>query len=744
MRSRIRRVRLVLALAASALLAPTAHAGNGIWTSGGPNGKSITEIVAHPNNTNILYAGAFGLGVFKSTDRGLTWRGHISGFTNSFVRCLTLDTARPETLYAGTNDGLYRSQDGDSTWTLVFNAATLINPTSVRAVVLDHFHPGTIYLGTFDDGIFKSVDYGAHWTPINLGLTNTSIRCITIHPTQPDTVLAGTGTNGGVFMSTDGGLSWTQIPDTAVSVSAAEKILYDPTRSTRIYVATGSHGVLVSQDAAATWRRLDRGLTSFLTRSLTLSDTARFVGTDSSGAFFSTVSETLWQAVNTGLANRQVDALLARSKTEVWAGTDGGGLFHTLDAGGSWGQADGGLLRTDIFSLRVSPTATHVYSGAGLGDQFWYSTDQGGTWTRTVGLRSIHSSIEAIENEAGSPSTVYAALSNVGVLKSTDNGATWANPDSIQLTLRQPLGALASHPVKPGVLYAGATTGVYKSVDGGNHWTLASAGLPAQAHVKSLGLNPLKPDTLYAGTDSLGLYVSLNGAASWGAVGAGIPSPYIRDIVCDPVTSGVVYAATDAGVFRSNNQGSSWSPLNTGLPAAPSVRALAFDRLHPSVWFAAIWQGGVFLSVNAGVTWSNFSGGLGSINVHALAVDAVHQTLFAGTQAGTFQYSNYPLSSAGVGGGPAQERLSSWPNPFRASVAIGFSATVHERVRLEIFDLAGRRVRLLLDRSQNVAGPEAVSWDGRDDHGTRLPLGVYLVRLRTGAREQCLRLALVR
>src|SRR5262249_58705391 len=131
--------------------------------------------------------------------------------------------------------------------------------------------------------------------------------------------------------------------------------------------------------------------------------------------------------------------------------------------------------------------------------------------------------------------------------------------------------------------------------------------------------------------------------------------------------------------------------------------------------------------------------------VNALAVDAVHQTLFAGTQAGTFQYTNYPLTSAGVGpGGPAQERLSSWPNPFHASVAIGFSAIVHERVRLEIFDLAGRRVRLLLDRSQNVAGPEAVSWDGRDDHGTLQPLGVYLVRLRTGPREQCLRLALVR
>src|SRR5262249_22674253 len=155
---------------------------------------------------------------------------------------------------------------------------------------------------------------------INLGLTNTSIRCITIHPGNPDTVLAGTGTNGGVFISSDGGLSWTQIPDTAVSVSAAERILYDPTRSTRTYVASGSHGVLTSEDAGATWRRLARGLTSFLTRSLALSDTVRYVGTDSTGAFFATLSDSLWHQVNTGLTSRQVDALLARSTTDVWAG----------------------------------------------------------------------------------------------------------------------------------------------------------------------------------------------------------------------------------------------------------------------------------------------------------------------------------------------------------------------------------------------------------------------------------------
>lgn len=745
MRSQILLGTITLVLLTGALAGSLALAGNGSWTTSGPNGKSIKDIVAHPLNPNIRYAGAFGLGVFKTVDGGVIWRGHKSGFRSSFVRCLALDSARPETLYAGTNDGLYRSTDGDSTWTLLFDASKLTTPTSVRAVALDRFHPGTIYLGTYDDGIFKSVNYGTNWTAINLGLANTSIRCITIHPTNPDTLLAGTGTNGGVHISSDGGFFWQQIPDTASSVSAAQKILYDPLRSTRIYVATGSHGVIVSQDGGSTWKRLARGLTSFLTRSLALSDTVRYVGTDSSGVFYSTLSDSLWHEVNSGLSNLQVDALLARSRTDVWAGTDGGGLFHTLNAGGSWNQVDGGLLRTDIFALGVSPTASHVYSGAGFGDQFWYSTNQGGSWVRTAGMRNIHNSIQAIANEAGSPSTVYAAVTGVGVLKSFDNGVLWVNPDSSSQTLNQNLGALVSHPVLPGVLYAGATSGVYKSTDGGSTWAFASTGLPSRAHIKSLGINPLKPDTLFAGTDSLGLYLSLNGGTSWSAVGAGIPSPYIRDIVCDPTTSGVVHVATDAGIFRSTNQGATWSPRNTGLPAAPSVRALVYDRANANVWFAGIWQGGVFRSVDGGATWSSQLGGLGSLNVNALAVDPTRATLYAGTQTGTYQFTNYPISSVGVdAGAPVHASLYSWPNPFGASVALRFSAAAHEPVRLEIFDLAGRLVRCLLDRRQLVAGAVSVSWDGRDDRGSAQPPGVYLARLSGAAGSQSVRLALVR
>src|SRR5207247_10211609 len=99
-----------------------------------------------------------------------------------------------------------------------------------------------------------------------------------------------------------------------------------------------------------------------------------------------------------------------------------------------------------------------------------------------------HGSVQGIANDAGPPSTVYIASTNVGVLRSLDNGGTWINPDSSTGTLRQSLAALVSHPVRAGVLYAGATSGAYKSTNGGASWALTSSGLPGNAHVKTLGL----------------------------------------------------------------------------------------------------------------------------------------------------------------------------------------------------------------------------------------------------------------
>jgi hypothetical protein len=92
--------------------------------------------------------------------------------------------------------------------------------------------------------------------------------------------------------------------------------------------------------------------------------------------------------------------------------------------------------------------------------------------------------------------------------------------------------------------------------------------------------------------------------------------------------------------------------------------------------------------------------------------------------------------------GPVSSAANVWPNPFAGSTRIGFSLQRAGAYTVEVFDLAGRRVRTL--RGESAAGPVGVRFDGRDDDGRYLASGSYLYRITTGANELRGRLSVVR
>lgn len=90
------------------------------------------------------------------------------------------------------------------------------------------------------------------------------------------------------------------------------------------------------------------------------------------------------------------------------------------------------------------------------------------------------------------------------------------------------------------------------------------------------------------------------------------------------------------------------------------------------------------------------------------------------------------------GAAPAGRVLAAAPNPFRAGTDLTWSLAMDADVRLELFDVAGRRVRTLKS-GRAAAGAHRAAWDGRDDHGVALPAGVYLARLQRGSDTETLR-----
>src|SRR5262245_3455570 len=241
-RQRLARFGLALVLL-NAVASRECVAGFQFWTGGGPHAKSIEAIAADPLNPSRMWAAAFGAGVYRSTDGGVTWVAFRSGLVNTFVRSLAVQPLHPDSIYCGTNDGVSLSVDGGAHWTPLLSTTV-----SVRAIAIHPVRTGVVYAATYGGGVYKSTNGGTSWSQVNLGLVNTNVRDIALDPVRPETLLAGTGTGGGIHRSVNGGLSWVQVADTTASLGAVEQIQFDLVNPARVYAAMIDRGVIKSSD----------------------------------------------------------------------------------------------------------------------------------------------------------------------------------------------------------------------------------------------------------------------------------------------------------------------------------------------------------------------------------------------------------------------------------------------------------------------------------------------------------------
>jgi photosystem II stability/assembly factor-like uncharacterized protein len=183
----------------------------------GLRGNHISTLVFDPRTPGTLYAGGSG-GVSKSTDDGVSWNAANSGLpTNRAVMVLAIDPQNPSTVYAGNSDSnLFKSTDGGTSWSAA-SSGLPSNSNWIGGLVIDPQNPSTVYVGTsgafidgcsfpcsgLDDGVFKSTDGGATWTPVNSGLTTPHVSSLVIDPQDPSRLYAGT-IGGGVFAITFG------------------------------------------------------------------------------------------------------------------------------------------------------------------------------------------------------------------------------------------------------------------------------------------------------------------------------------------------------------------------------------------------------------------------------------------------------------------------------------------------------------------------------------------------------------
>ena len=357
------------------------------------------------------------------------------------------------------------------------------------------------------------------------------------------------GSKSGLYKSLNGAANW--LNDNYGLKSAVIDLAIHPTQPATIYAAT-DFGVFKSTNGGKNWAPMNNGLNSLFIRAVVIDPQN---------------PSTLYVAAN------------------GFGGGPNDGVYKSTDGGASWNLRKTGLTNIPV-SLAINPATPTILYAAGSGRVF-KTTDGGDNWAQSGTGGSAFASVVAVDPHT--PTTIFAneLFSDGGIWRSTDSGDTWQKVIS---NTNGPGDGIVISPLTPGLLYAFGSTGLFKSVDNGNNWTLAKNSLGRVA------FDPVTASTVYLASGQEGVLKSTDNGQTWTLMNTGLQNASASKIVIDPVKPSTMYAAspplgnqTDAFVTKINPTGSTliYSTLIGGIaqPGDPS-------SLNDSAFAIAVDSGG--------------------------------------------------------------------------------------------------------------------------------------------------------
>lgn len=524
----------------------------------------------------------------------------------------------------------------------------------IPAVAFSSTDPSTIYVGCDVGGFYRSRDGGLTWENRNSGLTDYYVQCLAVHPSDGDTVFAGT--NSGVYRSLDGGVSWElkragfpqpreyeySSPISALEIDASSPdVIYAGVGRPR-FGDYGAGTVFRSPDGGETWTRHTAGL-----------DPA---------------------AIITSIATDPADP------GAVYAGTDRG-VYHSTDGGVSWRRISRGLPHQHVSDIAVSRDGRGTLFAVldtDLDSETWRggiyrSDDRGQTWlerndglAKWMGNRTSLDTVSSYRNlvfDPVDPRTLYVADTSwgtVGIYRSTNGGDTWQlimdvrerrNVDPGWITFFGPSpNSLAVDPHDPDHIVFGTDGQVLESRDGGGSWhpvytrsvggdRWATTGLETTC-LGDIAVHPDRPQRVFLGYYDISLLRTDDAGESFVCLREEFDDEYRCNafaVAIDPANPDIVYASggpagaeaeTMGRVYRSVDGGVEWSCVaddRNGFPGG-TVETIVIDPDSPAdrrTIFATSSPNGVYKSIDGGLTWSDANAGLPRDHraVSSLAID---------------------------------------------------------------------------------------------------------------------------
>jgi photosystem II stability/assembly factor-like uncharacterized protein len=523
---------------------------------------------------------------------------------------LAIDPRDGRHLLAGSrNLLLYNSRDGGDSWHPLVEFAGVVElyHTALNVALIDPADSNTYYAGISGDsngrpaalngaGLYRSLDAGKTWTRVP-SLAGTSVFCLAIWEKDRHVMVAGT--NHGVYRSGDSGESWERIsPIANYELQVVMSIAIDPRNQSTIYAGT-THLPWKSTDGGNTWHNIHAGMSDdsdvFSIR-VDQRNSQRIYASACSGIYGSSSSGETWAKLpGIPFDNRRTHVITQDPKhpATLYAATTLG-LWKSLGGGVGWRKT-----MTDSINAMVLDSEGTMYLAV---DQrgLIKSTDGGETFTE-INHGYINRNITTIEAAGGAQhpylyaSTVYDGKWG-GLFRTEDATGKWdllANEEMLHgrnLTSFAVLGG-------SGHMVAASYDGFLRSSDDGRTWTdMASRTAPDVVLLRNVakGKAPAKapaPPTRIV-RSAPAKVVPLN-----------FPSPQIRinDLKASTGTHSYLVAATSAGLFSSSD-GETWHPI----PVVPKLNltvSAVFVSPGDTGGLAAVTAGGLFFSHDRGATW---------------------------------------------------------------------------------------------------------------------------------------------
>jgi photosystem II stability/assembly factor-like uncharacterized protein len=222
-----------------------------------------------------------------------------------------------------------------------------------------------------------------------------------------------------------------------------------------------------------------------------------------------------------------------------------------------------------------------------------------------------------------------------GLFVSTDGGLTWEHRG-----WRDYIRTFYTEEGRDGTIWSACGNGVLRSTDKGRRWTIATGWEITE--VLKVKAAERDPSLVFAST-AYGIFRTTDGGKTWVKKTTGMRHPFSGDVCIDRTDLRRVLAASEEGVFLSEDRGEHW--VRTGLKGK-GVRVVTQDLHNAKRFWLGTEGDGVFLSVDGGRRWERRSEGLGHFAVYSIALDPHEENrIYVGSyNGGVFQSTNCGLS----------------------------------------------------------------------------------------------------